>query len=459
MKTISPARLAAAQTLMIIETEPFAQSGDVLAQKVTLGALRGDDARLARTIVFGVLRHSLTLDFYYQHLLKQPSSKLDSRLRMLLRMALFQRHFLSKVPDYAIVNDTVELAKSIFRLKPQQVGFLNAVLRQIVAADALPALPEGQRVGHFSTRYSFPREVAGMLVEKYGTHKSAAIMELSNQEPPMTLRINSLRTSRAELTGLLQSDGFTVQDGVLAPQALLVETSSEGKSLFETQAFNDGLFYVQDEASQLVAQIVAPQAGESILDFCSAPGGKATHLAELSGAKAQITATDLSPERLEHVLENVARLHTPGVQVAQLDEVMGRGQLFDAVLVDAPCSGLGTMRRNPEIRYRMSDEGFERQRVRQLNVLHEAAPLVREGGRLVYSTCSISDQENKGTIAQFLKDNNKWEIAGKPVETATAEVSEVGVDLENLRRPDGFYATWPRYPQVDGFEAVVLRRL
>ena len=454
--SISPARLAATHVLRLQSLDTSTKATEALADAVVAIKCSPADERLARTLVFGVLRHQLTLDYFYGIHLKLPPAKLHPVLVTLLRMAAYQKFFLTKIPDYAIVNESVELAKTVYKLKAPQVGFLNAVIRKIVNADGPPTVPAGNRVGELAVRYSFPKYLAGMLVEKYGTHRAVAIMEAANEEHPLTLRVNPLLTTSEALAGALEAEGFQVHLALLAPGALIVEAHPTGASVVATEAFGQGHFYIQDEASQIVPYIVAPRSGEAILDLCSAPGGKATQLAELSGGQSRITATDQSEQRLERVRENIERLRSPGIAVERYIDVVSGGRQFDAVLVDAPCSGLGTVGGRPEIRYAVSEGTLRRQQNRQMEALQQAASLVLPGGRLIYSTCSVSDLENRDTVSRFLRENPDWEILKSDIrQSHSGQRDEF---LVGLQRPDGFYATWPAFPGIDGFEAVVLVR-
>ncbi len=455
MNAVSPARTVAARVLNEIESNPRSQAAELLSHYARQEQLREDDSRLARAIVFGVLRHAPTLDYYYAPYLKQSPHKLQPQLRLLIRMAAAQQFLLNKIPSYAIVNETVSLARTQFRMKPPQIGFLNALLRKLVANDAsLPALPAGNRISDLSIRYGLPAEYVRLLVEKYGTHKAIEIMAALKTEPPINLRVNLLQTTGEQLTAALTGLGFEVEPATITADSLVIRTPSAEVSLFETEEFRAGHFYVQDEASQLVAHVVAPQPGEDILDLCSAPGGKTTHMAELAGGKANITATDLSAERLQLVEENVKRLQTPGVTITTPEAALGADRQYDAVLVDAPCSGSGTVRRNPEIAWRLNDDALAHHASRQAVVLGTAATHVRPGGRLIYSTCSISNQENKAVTASFLREHPGFQI--DPVETALP--GEKPLRLLELRTPEGTYQTWPAHPDIDGFEAVVFRR-
>lgn len=442
----SPARAVAIRTLRALEDDTEAHAAETLTRFAGEMALSSEDVRLARTLVFGTLRTALTLDFLYGRFLSRSVAKLEPSLRTILRVSAYQKYFLTRIPDYAIVNDAVEIGRSILRLKARETGFLNAVVRKIVADQGDPEkiLPQGNKASALSVRYSFPIELVRLFITKYGGQKAADIMACCNVEPPLTVRVNQLRVARDELRQSLQAEGFNVEAGTLAPDALVVSLTSEpgGHSIFDSDAFRDGHFYVQDEGSQMVARIAEPFAQGRVLDLCAAPGGKTTHLAELTAGRAQITATDASARRLELLRENISRLGTPGIDIVPLDEVTSTpgGQAppdgYNLVLVDAPCSGLGTVRRNPEIRYRVTDAALERHQSRQLEALETAADLTATHGVIVYSTCSISDQENTEVVEHFLKTHPAW----TRIDDNTS------------------HATWPAHPAVDGFEATILRR-
>jgi 16S rRNA (cytosine967-C5)-methyltransferase len=450
-KKISPARVAALQALLLLDSQPEALAADALAAAAQQHRLSGEDLRLARTLVYGVLRRALTLDQLYGRFLARGAAGLGAGSKLLLRVATFQRYYLSRIPDYAIVNDTLESGRHLLRLPAKEIGFLNAVLRK-VAADETPTeslLPAGNRVSALSVRYSFPAAVAALFVEKFGGQKAPEIMAACNEEPPLTLRVNTLRTTADRLRESLAADGFEVAPGLLAPDAVIATASAAATtSLFETTAFHEGLFYAQDEGSQLVAHLALPWARGRILDLCAAPGGKTTHLAELTGGNFAITATDSSPRRLELIRENIARLRTPAIDLMPIEQALAAAP-YDLVLVDAPCSGLGTVRRNPEVRYRVTNDSLLRHQERQLDVLATAAGVTAPGGAILYSTCSVSPQENIRVIQRFLKDNLSWRLAPAAENPLAGSLAT---------KVPGLYSTWPKYPQVDGFEAAILLR-
>jgi 16S rRNA (cytosine967-C5)-methyltransferase len=414
------------------------------------------DARLATALVLSVLRHQMWLDARYRPFLKLSPSRLSHELRTILRLAAAQRLLFDRIPEHAIANESTALAREVMRLPARDVAFANAVARRIAAMKAVPPVPvvpgdaTPATLLDLSINTSHPIWLVEFLVGKYGLAEACGILQANNQEAPAVVRANRLRVSRDELYAEFARLDIACRPGALAPDSVILDSAATLSEALRSDLFLRGLFYVQDEASQLVSVIASPKAGERVLDLCAAPGGKATHMAEIAGGAASITATDVSARRLGTVRENVARLGTPSLETMEIEDVRARGQRYDLVLVDAPCSGLGTIRRNPEIRYRIAAEALERLAAQQLAILCEAARFVEPGGRIVYSTCSISDVENVAVIRAFLETNPEFEIAAAPALLPS---------LSELRRSDGFYRTWPRHLEMDGFEVAVLARM
>lgn len=443
MSNPSPARVAAFHALLKLHEDETAFSAETLSMEIQARQLLEADAKLASAIVYGVLRHALALDNAYRPWLKQAPSRLSVKLRLLLRMAAAQHYLLSRIPPHAIASDTVELARRVVKLPARESGFLNAIVRKIVAQEAkLPASASPD------VQHSMPPWLTDLFRNQFGEDYAAILLPELNLEPRLTLRANRLRGEREQLVEALQASGARVQPGLLSPDALLVDELPV-QSLLKLPQFVEGQFYLQDEGSQIVALLAAPRPAEQVLDYCSAPGGKTTHLAEVAGGQADITATDVSDKRLGLVRENLARLQTPGVKVISPEDRAGTlaRQAFDLVLVDAPCSGLGTLRHNPEIRYRVTPEKINRIAELQFQVLTEAAVYVRAGGRLVYSTCTVTREENEDVINRFLQRNTGYSIR-----------SEADPRLEAIATANGWYATWPAFPGMDGFKAIVLER-
>lgn len=452
----APARRAALEALLEVERRPEIGGAEALDQAIARGGLDPRDARLASALVYGVLRRAWWLDFQYGPLLDRPVLELDPGVRALLRMAAFQRFLLSRVPPHAIANDSVELARRYLPQGQRLSGFVNAVVRRIVALKA-PAEPESDDpIQKLSQAWSCPPWIIKLLRAKFGDEPAVEILKGAATEAPVTLRANLLMYSSAqELARILESEGTSTLPGRISPDALVLADHGRLGDLLASPLFEAGAFYLQDEASQVVAHLAAPAPGERVLDLCAAPGGKATHMAELARGKAVVTATDLSVARLHLVRENAARLQTPGLETVALDELRAELEItpdparYDLVLVDAPCSGLGTLRRNPEIRYRSSPDVVKRLAATQADILADAALLVRPGGRIVYSTCTITDTENGAVVQAFLDKHPQFQLGG-----STTPVEQI----RSLRGSDGLYRTWPACLEVDGFEAAVLVR-
>lgn len=446
--SVSQARVACAETLLRVATDTQCDSGDVLDHAITSRHLPNDDARFATALVFAVLRNQTLLDEQVRHHVSRSLSRMPRELRILLRMAAAQHFLMTRVPDHAIVNETVSMARSVFRLHPRDVAFANACARRVVAQPEM-FIPSDETTQQLSVRFSHPEWLLQLIRRKFGEF-TGAILAANNVDPPSALRANTVVASGPKLIEQLQSLGIAAAPGELSPDAVILPAPGDLGKALRSELFARGWFYVQDEASQLVAVLANPMPGERVLDLCAAPGGKTTHMASLARCQARIEATDLSVNRLRALDENVKRLGISGVSIMPHDEVLdgSRRETYDLVLVDAPCSGLGTLRRHPEIRYRVTADDVSRLAENQLSLLRDAGALVKPGGRLVYSTCSITDEENISVVEGFLKSHPAFELT----QSATRE------SVAGLRCEDGLYRTWPRHLEVDGFEAAVMRR-
>jgi 16S rRNA (cytosine967-C5)-methyltransferase len=449
MRGVAPARYVAVRVLLALETGAATDAAEALDYEIGAAGLDRRDASLATALVYITLRRQRLLDLQYRAYLTKPPSKLSPELRVLLRMAAAQRFFFERVPPHAIANDAVEAARRVLRLNARDTGFLNAVVRRLVAAPDLRQATGEDELERLAVQHSYPRWLAGQFDAKYGRERTRSLLEAANEEPRSTLRVNSLRIGREELVQRLAEAAIEATPTEIAPGGLVLTTPGSLRTAIESPLFAEGLFYVQDEASQLVALIAQPRQGERILDLCSAPGGKCTHCAEIVGGKARVDATDISAERLNDVRENVQRLASPNLHVVDYADILHSPGDYDLVLVDAPCSGLGTIRRNPEIRYRCSAPALERFAHNQGELLEVAARRTRPGGRIVYSTCSMTDEENRAVAAAFIAKNPAFHVDSTPHPNAA---------IDAMRGEDGFYRTWPEHPEMDGFEAVVLRR-
>jgi 16S rRNA (cytosine967-C5)-methyltransferase len=402
------------------------------------------DVALATEIVYGTLRWQRYLDWILAPHSRRPLAALDARVRVLLRLTAYQLVFLDRVPAYAAVHDAVGLAGGA----PGVAGYVNAVLRAFArrgAAEREPAPPRDP-VEALATRCSFPGWLAARWVARHGPAEAEALMRALNERPPLTVRANTLRTSREALAARLRDEtGATVEATPLAPDGLRVQGGGDPGGW---PAFVEGQCVVQDEASMLVARLLEPAAGATLADVCAAPGTKTTHLAQLMHDRGRVLAFDPQPARLARLVDAVARLGVTIVEpvAGDVETVAPRwAGACDGVLVDAPCSNLGVLRRNPEAKWRRQPADLAAAGARQRAILDAAAALVRPGGRLVYATCSLEPEENDEVVRDFLAGH-----AAFTVDPPTA--GPVSPDA------GGFVRCLPHRHGTDGFTAIRLRR-
>ena len=439
----SPARAVAAHALERVEAS--ADFADVaLEGALATRQLSPRDVALATELVYGTLRWQRYLDWILGPHSRRRLESLDARVRVLLRMAAYQVAFLERVPSFAAVNDAVALAPRT----PGVKAFVNAVLRAFARRGAREREPRPPRdpLDALATRCSFPTWIAERWVARFGREEADALMRAMNERPPVTLRANVLRVSREALAARLAAEeGLAWRLAGWAPEGLVV---GPGGAPGSWGAFADGSFVVQDEASMLVARLLEPRPGETIADVCAAPGTKTTHLAELMQNRGRVLAFDPQPGRLERVREAAGRL---GITIVEPVEgtVEALASPFraacDGVLVDAPCSNLGVLRRNPDVKWRRQPADLATNAERQGRILDAAATMVKPGGRLVYATCSLEPEENEAVVQAFL--------AAHP-EIRVDPPGEFPLPID----PDGTLRCLPHRHGTDGFTAVRFRR-
>lgn len=442
------AREAALKVLLAVETRG-AYAG--LALEAEARPLKGPDRGLATELVHGVLRHRALLDFTLGTRLQRPLASLPVPIRNVLRLGLYQLMSLDRVPAAAACNTSVELAKAYGH--PGTAALVNAVLRGLAkvreAGDPWPAPPKDPFPVYLSITESHPLWLIERWLGRLGTEQARRLAQANNQAPPVTIRTNLLRTSRDELAGRLEAEGVSVMPGRHAPEALHMTGSP---ALEELEAFQQGLFSVQDEASMLVARVVAPEPGELVIDACAAPGGKTTHLAELMGDTGQVLAGDIHRHRLKLVGTAASRLGLKSVKLAA-GNASRLGDKYklraDRLLLDAPCSGLGVLRRRSDLRWRQSPQAIGQLAALQRSLLEGSCGTVKPGGVLVYATCSTEPEENEAVVAEFLTAHPEFapdDIA--PFVPASLAGACVGGSLR----------TWPHDHGTDGFFIARLRR-
>jgi 16S rRNA (cytosine967-C5)-methyltransferase len=386
-------------------------ASDLLDEEFRKRCLEPRERRLATELVYGCVRRKGTLDWVIERGARRSMDKISRRLRDILRVGLYQMLFLERVPRYAAVNEAVELAK---RYGPRGAEkFVNAVMR-----NAPRSLEEIQFPGdvspfrRFAIRYSFPEWLVRRWIERRGEEEAERICSVQSSQAPLTVRVNRLRCTRGELLARLAEEG--VEARADAGHALAVAVDKLPCSIGSLPAFRDGWFQVQDVSGMLVLDVCGARAGEKVADLCSAPGGKATGLAECMGNEGELHCLDISGEKTAKVRENAERLGCSIVDVRRGDSLRASRYVeagtMDRVLVDAPCSNTGVLRRRPEVRWRLREADIARLARRQLKLLNAASGIVRPGGSLIYSTCSIEPEENAKLVETFLGNRKGFHL-------------------------------------------------
>ena len=408
---ISPARIAAFEILSAVS----AGSADLpTAIAFARNSLRDDrDRALAAEIASGVQRWRAALDHLIVQFSKRDISRLDPEVVEILRLSAYQLLHLTRVPASAVVDDAVNLTGRAG--KRSASGFVNAVLRTIsrrresLPLPARPANPSDREavLDYFSITLSHPRWLAARWLDRFGFEAAEAWQSFNNSPASLTLRANRLRTTPQELTARLAEDAVKVHPATYAPDGLIVD---EGYPL-RGAGLDQGWFVVQDEASQLVPLLAGEQVAASVLDTCASPGGKTTALSAAMGGKGLLVACDVRERRVDLLRRTVAAAGASNVRIVQADllKPLPFASTFDCVLVDAPCSGLGTLRRDPDIRWRRREGDLVIFAAAELTMVQQAAERVAPGGRLIYATCSSEPEENEGVADAFLATTPAFE--------------------------------------------------
>ena len=429
-----PRRLAA-DVLLAVEGGQW--SDEALARAYDTLRLSEPDRALATILVYGTIARQRSLDHTIQALAGRPFDKIDAIVLIALRLGLFQMAFLDRIPDHAAVMTSVDL---VARRVASARGFVNAVLRRAQREGLAPPpdAPEETRLG---VLHSHPDWLVRMWLDELGDAEAEALLAANNEAAPTCYRVLGNRDAALQA---MRAGGFPVQVGPHATSSIIVAGP--------VRQF-DGLAVVQGEASQLVVEMLDPKPGERVLDACAAPGGKTAAIAGKVGMRGNVIACDPAPraeERVRISLENAGisqqKVRFLATEVEAVGAIAGT---FDAVLADAPCSGLGTLRQHPEIRWRRTRADLDDLAMRQRSILEAAALRVRQGGRLVYSTCTISRTENENVVAAFLGTHPEFEQ--EPASALPASIAA-------LADPDGTMRTFPHRHGIDGFFAVRLRR-
>lgn len=399
------------------------------------------DAGLLTELCYGTISRKMTLDFFLKPFIKKQK-RIDNWVRQLLRISVYQFQYLDKIPDHAIINEAVNIAKK--RGNKGISGFVNGVLRSI-QREGVPSFDEIQDpIERLSVETSHPRWLVERWVNQYGMDTTRKMCEENLSPSKQTARVNTLLTTVDDVIEELETEGFAVKKSEIIPEAI----KSIRGNLVKSKAFREGRITIQDESSMIVAYCVAPKENENILDTCAAPGGKTTHMAEKMNNRGEIVALDIHKHKVKLINENANRLHISNIQTKQMDarEVGNHfeKESFDRILIDAPCSGLGVLKGKPDIKYSKSEDDIKRLAKIQLHILQSAAPLVKPGGTLVYSTCTVDKEENEEVAKQFLQLHPEFigddEIISRVPEKIKPFVRNYEIEiLPQSLKTDGFY--------------------
>jgi 16S rRNA (cytosine967-C5)-methyltransferase len=421
-------------------------------------ALSPEERALATELCYGVLRRQTRLDRALEAVSDRGLGSLDPRARIVLRVAAYQILFLDRIPAYAAVNEAVEACKSL-RSGPRLAGLANALLRRL-ADRGEPPLPDPQRdpLGYLVEADGLPEWLARLAIDELGGGEAIAFGATIGSPAPLALRANRLRVDRAGLLARLAEErpGAEIAPSDIAPDGLLVRRID---SPFLTGAFTEGLFAVEDVGAQIVAELCGAAPGERILDACAGLGGKSAHLAALAGNQAEIDAADISPAKLRQARELGRRLGARGLTTIAADLTRpwaDPARRYHRVLLDAPCSGLGVLRRHPEALARRAPADLAPLAATQSRMLETVAPLVLPGGSLTYSVCTFDRQECEAVIEAFLRSHPMFRIE-QASERAGASPVASSIAWGALTDARGFVRTWPHRHDADAFFAVRLR--
>ncbi len=422
-----------------------------LDQTLQRSPLNPQDKRLLTELVYGTIRQQRTLDSLVDQFGKKPSHHQPPDLRLILHVGLYQLRYLSHVPPSAAVNTTVELAKA--NGFAGLAGVVNGILRQYERATqpsaATPTsaidplhLPN-EAIARLGMLHSYPDWIVAVWLEQFGELATARLCQWLNQSPSIDLRVNPLRATLDQVEAAFHAAGVEVQRLPHLPQALrLVNPAGD---ITRLPGFQEGWWMVQDGSAQLVGHVLNPQPGETVIDACAAPGGKTTHLAELMGDRGTVWACDKTPSRLKKVQQNCDRLGLQSIKIQTGDSRQQTQwlQQGDRVLVDAPCSGLGTLHRHADARWRQTPDSVATLSQLQREILHQAATWVKPTGLLVYATCTLHPDENEHVIEHFLATHPTWHLVPLP-------------DHLPFTTPFGWAKILPYEHNLDGFFIVQL---
>jgi 16S rRNA (cytosine967-C5)-methyltransferase len=432
--------------------DPEAHADDLLADSFErYRHLTALDRAFLTELTYGVLRWRGRLDWAIQQLSNIPFQKIEPELVNVLRLGLYQILFLTRTPVSAAVNESVELAKK-FRGKGG-AGFVNAILRSLLRKEKEISYPDFDQdpALHIAVVHSHPLWLVRRWIKEIGVEETVRACEGNNRIPPLTLRTNTLKVTRRELLEKLKEQGLSPVLTPFAEDGICLEASPPTSEL---PFLKEGYHIIQDEASQLVTSILAPEPGERILDACAAPGGKTTHIAQRMKNQGVILAIDLIRDRLARIDEGCRRLGVEIVRTKAGDAThtlpLLKGAEFDRVLADVPCSGLGTLRKNPDLKWKRRERDIDRLSELQSSILENVSRYLKTGGVLVYSTCTVFREENESVVEKFLTGHSEFRLE---------EMDRILPEKHATLIENGYFKTFSLREEMDGFFAARLLRM
>lgn len=456
--TIAPARAAAFRVLRALD-DPRADAGEAL-RRARDPMPDARDRALTTELVTGTLRWRGALDYQLARRMSRPLSALDGIVRDSLRLGAYQITHLDRVPASAVVHDAVEMVKR--SPVSSAAPLVNAVLRRLARERSALTWPDRPTtldddaarramIEHLAVVHSHPAWLVERWLARYGLADTETWLAFNNRPAPLTLAPNRLRLDRDALATRLGVEGVVVRPTSVAPHGLLATDAR----VLATNAFRSGDFVIQDEASQIVPELAALAGGARVLDACAAPGGKTLALAAQVGPSGLVVATDVRPHRIGLLAETMRRVAATAVRVVRIDAdgpLPFGDAVFDAVLIDAPCSGVGTLRRDPDIRWRRAPADLPALARAQAELLSRMHPAVRRSGRIIYSTCSSEPDENEAVVAAFLNAHANFAVV------PLSRIDRLPPGLAALATPEGFLRTSP-LDGLEAFFAAVLQRV
>ncbi|MGA3674906.1 16S rRNA (cytosine(967)-C(5))-methyltransferase RsmB [Lysinibacillus agricola] len=433
----------AALSILLAVDKNQAYSNLLLNETIKRHKIEAKDRALLTEITYGTLQFKMTLDYYLEPFIR---GSVDHWVRWLLRLSLYQMHYLTRIPPHAAVNEAVEIAKR--RGHKGIASMVNGILRSILRQGVASTDEIKDPIERLVIETSHPEWLVQRFVENYGIELASEMLHENNVPPVQTVRVNTTKVSVDQAIASIEAEGLTAKKSDMMPECLHVTNGQPAR----TKAFQEGLITIQDESSMIPAKVLNPSSGMRVLDMCAAPGGKTTHIAEIMKNEGSILATDLHPHKLDLIDHNTDRL---GIDIVETAPIDGRKapdflqlESFDAILVDAPCSGLGVMRRKPDIKYTKREEDLENLQKIQLALLNAATKVLKIGGKLVYSTCTVDKKENEGTVEAFLTTHPEMEAI--QLESLPTKLAE--------KQANGMLQVFPQDFGSDGFFVAAFRK-